>query len=118
MTFGLAVLSATELNPNRFGFATGPRNLNLEFDQTQYVTFVQMPKWSGLEVTMDPTFSAVAAVPQNDEPSGTDTGTTNTEPGPSDTTSEPSGIPGFEFYILIFVAIPLVYQRKFMNKKF
>ncbi|MFV2015111.1 MAG: hypothetical protein ACC656_06775, partial [Candidatus Heimdallarchaeota archaeon] len=110
MTNGLAVLSARELNPDRFGSILGPGDLNLRVDQTKYVTFVQMPQWSGLEVTQDPTFSAVAAVPQK---AGDSTDTSNGGDGKS---SEPSGVPGFEFYAMILIVIPLAIKRKYSKK--
>ena len=61
LTYGLTVFSARQLDPTTFG-SSDSSNLNLNVQQTSYVTLVEMPKWSGLQVTQDPTFSAVATV--------------------------------------------------------
>jgi hypothetical protein len=100
-TYGITVFSARQLNPTRFA-SSSSSNLHLTVETTSYVTLVQMPKWSGLKVTQDPTFSAVAAVSQNTS-------------GTSNSSTVKTGVPGFEVYLLVTV-IPLITLRKKLNK--
>ena len=96
-TIGIAYYSALQLNS---GF-TSSSSTGLGVDSTAYVTLVQMPKWSGLQVTQDPTFSAVAAVASNNPSSSGSTSSSNT-----------SGAPGFELFAIVFAVIPLFIYRK------
>lgn len=101
-TTGVSVYSAHQLDPVNLGTYTASQ-LNLNIDQTKYVTLVQMPKWSGLQVTQDPTFSAVAAV----------AGSSSSSSSKSIT----SGVPGFEFYMAIVAVIPLYAFKKLRQQK-
>lgn len=82
----------------------------IDVEKTSYVTFVQMPKWSGLAVTQDPTFSAVSAIADlQDE--DTETSETETDETTATTTGGGGGpttsIPGFEILSLVAI-IPIV----------
>ena len=98
-TIGIAVYSATQLN----SAFTSTNTNGLSVASTEYVTLVQMPKWSGLQVTQDPTFSAVAAVASNNPSSSGSTSSTN---------SLATGAPGFELFTIVFAVIPLFIYRK------
>ena len=99
-TYGLAIYSAAQLDSNLFSTSWSISQMKMDTASTNYITLVQMPYWSGLQVVQDPTFSAVAAVAAG--------GTSGTG------TSIPSS-PGFEL-IAIFAVIPLVYFKKRHNK--
>lgn len=96
-TLGIAIYSAMQLSS---GFTTS-NTVGLQVDHTDYVTFVEMPQWSGLQVTQDPTFSAVAAVSGNGSSSGNGVST---------------GAPGFEFYAVVLSIIPIFLYRKKTRK--
>lgn len=95
-TIGTAIYSASQLSS---GF-TSSNTAGLQVDHTSYATFVQMPKWSGLQVTQDPSFSAVSTT----TPSGT-SATTSSK-------SLTSGVPGFEVFMLSIAMVPLYILRK------
>ena len=102
-TIGTAIYSLVQLNS---GF-TSADHTNLKVDHTSYVTFVEMPKWSGLQVTQDPSFSAVSAVSPS---SSSGTGSTSS----SANTVSPSA-PGFEMYLFMVAVVPLYILKKRKN---
>ena len=102
-TIGISLFSARQLDPATFTDSTTASDIGLTPDNTLYITLVQMPKWSGLQVTQDPTFSAVAAV----------AGQTSS----SSNASVNTGIPGFEMYVAIAALIPLFMYKKKHSKK-
>lgn len=99
-TYGLSIFSASQLDPHHFTNSWSISQMKMDTASTNYVTLVQMPYWSGLQVVQDPTFSAVAAVASN---------------GSSGNTSSISSTPGFEM-VAILAVIPLVYLKKKHNK--
>jgi hypothetical protein len=100
-TIGVAIFSAMQLSS---GFTSANTN-GLSVDETSYVTFVEMPKWSGLKVTQDPSFSAVAAVASGNDSSSSSNGAGNI-----------SGAPGFEAIALIFSGTSFYLLKKKQKK--
>ena len=98
-TYGITAYSLSELNSAKYGGLT-ISDMKLDAPHTLYVTLVQMPKWSGLQVTQDPTFSAVAAVASDKTASSSST-----------------GIPGFEMVAFIVAIVPLYAFKKKSFKK-
>lgn len=113
MTNGAVLFAAKALSPV-YAAATSSSVLDMTVEDTAYVTFVQMPKWSGMEVVQDPTYSAVAAVAGADETSDTPG---DTETGDTETTSGGGGggsttaIPGYELLTMLAV-IPVGFYLK------
>ncbi|MHA1990423.1 MAG: hypothetical protein ACW981_20860 [Candidatus Hodarchaeales archaeon] len=106
-TLGFTMFTATQLSPVVVA-ATSSADIHMDVDSSAYVTFVQMPKWSGLEVTQDPTYTAVSLVGGGE---GDSTGTSDS----SIVTSQSSGtgpVPGFEALALIVAFIPLIIMKK------
>lgn len=98
-TIGFTRFAARQLIP-----ALSNEDIHMDVSSTAYVTFVQMPLWSGLEVVQDPTYSAVSAVSGivSTDSSGTGTGT-----GSTSGTGNTSVIPGFEL-LTVFLVVPVV----------
>ncbi|MHA2278277.1 MAG: hypothetical protein ACXAC2_21060 [Candidatus Kariarchaeaceae archaeon] len=106
-TRAFTMFTATQLSPVVVA-ATTSSQINMDVASTAYATFVQMPKWSGLEVTQDPTYTAVSLVGSGD---GETTGTSDS----SIVTSQTSGtgpVPGFEVLALMVAFIPLIVMKK------
>jgi hypothetical protein len=101
------MFTATQLSPVVVATMSS-EDINMDVESSAYVTFVQMPKWSGLEVTQDPTYTAVSLVGGDD---GGSTGTSDS----TIVTSQSSGtgpVPGFEALALIVAFIPLIIMKK------
>jgi hypothetical protein len=86
---------------------TNPGDVGLHAEKTDYATFVQMPKWSGKEVTQDPTYSVVSIIG-----SGTDSSDTSASDTIATSSQTTSALPGFEALFLILAAIPIFIVKK------
>jgi hypothetical protein len=87
--------------------ATSPTGIKMSVDDATYLTFVQMPKWSGHPIVQDPAFSAVSAV----KATGTDDDGDDGEP--ANTQGILDQIPGFEFLaVLVVFPVMLAYKRR------
>ncbi|OLS19874.1 MAG: hypothetical protein HeimC3_43130 [Candidatus Heimdallarchaeota archaeon LC_3] len=105
-TTAFTMFTASQLSPVVVASASSS-SINMDVDSTAYLTFVQMPWWSGLEVTQDPTYSAVSLVgtaPESSDPSDTGINTS--------TTSPTTPVPGFEAIVIILGIIPLVFIKR------
>ncbi len=105
-TRAFTMFTATQLSPVVVASMTSS-DINMDVDSTAYATFVQMPWWSGYEVTQDPTYSAVSLVSSQEESSEpSDTGINTTKA----TTTPP--VPGFEALALILGIVPIVLLKR------
>lgn len=106
MMIHFLVYMANQLSPQIADLSpAGPSDINMDFDTSGYVTFLQMPEWSGYPINLDPTFSAVAAV----KTGGEETTSASTSEKTTQTSSQNilDQIPGFELITLI-ATIPAV----------
>ncbi len=85
-----------------------PGSASIYMANMLYFTFTEFPEWYGGEIIHDPAYSAVAAMAAVGE-----TTTPGDTTGPT-TSSEPSGVPGFEGIVALLALPPLytLYRKR------
>ncbi|MFW9994444.1 MAG: Heimdall-CTERM domain-containing surface protein [Candidatus Odinarchaeota archaeon] len=108
------VFLARQVSPVIDSLDPDPADILMKIANAGYMTFVQMPEWSGYPVISDPTFSAVAAVKTSTGTESSSTATEETKPSSTTGGGIWGSVPGFELLAVVATlpVIAFIYRRR------